>query len=721
MPTERIRIGQDYYLLAAAIPTRGHRLVLNHGDSFAILNEVGDVPLVGFEPFGLFCGGTRFLDRFELRVNGGFPMLLSAALTDDGIEHVTYVTNCDERSDGELVVERDSVAIERRKVLVDGALFETLHVHNFAARSLDVVLTVLFTADFSDVFELRGIRREARGRRLPTRVEGRRVAGGYVGLDEVERTLELWFEPEAWTVSSETAELALRLPPGGEARAAVTVRCCAGEQAPLASDAAAAVALVRGEREATTNRFAGVVSRNDRFEEWLSTSRGDLALLCAERPTGQYPYAGIPWFATVFGRDGIITALETLAFAPFMAAGVLRTLASLQGRVSDDGRDEAPGKILHELRLGEMAALGEIPFGRYYGSVDATPLFLVLLAAYAERTADLELVRELWPAALAALEWVRRHTDARGYLAYQRRTPTGLLNQGWKDSHDSISHASGALAEPPIALCEVQAYVYAALAGMAGLARRLGDEPSAEAWTRDAASLRRRFGRDFWLEDEGVFALALDGDGQPCRVVASNAGHCLLGGIAEPEQAGRVVARLMRDDCFGGWGIRTLSSGARRYNPMSYHNGSVWPHDNALVAAGFARYGYGGRAAELLDGLLDAGQRLDDARLPELFCGFPRSGRQHPVPYPVACRPQAWAAGSAFLLLQAVLGLSIDAWKRQVTFSRTCLPATLDHLEIRDLRVGDAGIDVVIERGRAGAAALEVTGRYGDLEVIIRK
>jgi len=721
MPSERIRIGQDYYLLAAAIPTRGHRLVLNHGDSFAILNEVGDVPLVGFEPFGLFCGGTRFLDRFELRVNGGFPMLLSAALTDDGIEHVTYVTNCDERRDGDLIIERDSVAIQRRKVLVDGALFETLHVHNFAARPLDVVLTLLFAADFSDVFELRGIRREARGRPLPTRVDGRRVTCGYVGLDDVERTLELAFSPDAWQVSAESAALTLSLPPGGEARASVTVRCRVGEQESLVSDAAAAVALVRGEREATTNRFAGVVSRNDRFEEWLSTSRNDLALLCAELPTGPYPYAGIPWFATVFGRDGIITALETLVFAPFIAAGVLRTLASLQGREAHDGRDEEPGKILHELRLGEMAALGEIPFGRYYGSVDATPLFLVLLAAYAERAADLELVRELWPAALAAIAWVRTHTDARGYLAYQRRTPRGLVNQGWKDSHDSISHASGALAEPPIALCEVQAYVYDALVGMAGLAERLGDGANAALWGREAASLRRRFTRDFWLEDEGIFALALDGDGQPCRIVTSNAGHCLLGGIAEPEHAARVVARLMRDDCFCGWGVRTLSSGARRYNPMSYHNGSVWPHDNALIAAGFARHGFPGRASEILGGLLDAGQRLEDARLPELFCGFPRTGRQGPVPYPVACRPQAWAAGSVFLLLQAVLGLSIDAWKRQVTFSRTCLPATLDHLEIRDLRVGDAGVDVVIERGRAGAAAIEVTGRYGDLEVIIRK
>ena len=720
MPSERIRVGDDYYLLASALPPRGRRLVLNHGDSFAILNEVGDVPLAGHEPFGLFCAGTRFLDRFELRLNGSFPLLLSATVTDDGCEQVTYLTNPDERRNGDLVAQRDTVAVQRRKVLVDGALFETLYVHSYAAAPLEVVLTVLFTADFADLFELRGIERRARGRTAPPAVDGRRVRLAYRGLDHVERALELAFEPAAWQVEPESAELRLHLEPGADARAAIAVQCRVGGRGAAAGDAAAAVAAIRAERAATSDRFARIRASTDAFEQWIDSSRRDLALLCAERPTGPYVYAGIPWFATVFGRDGLITALETLAFAPTLAAGVLRTLAALQGGASDPARDEEPGKIIHEMRLGEMAATGEIPFARYYGSVDATPLFLVLLAAYADRTADLDLVQELWPAASAALDWIRRRIDARGYLAYERRAASGLVNQGWKDSHDAIVHASGAIAVPPIALCEVQAYVHAAFCGMAGLARRLGQAAHADRLVAEADGLRRRFTRDFWLEDEGTFALALDGDGQPCRVVASNAGHCLVGDLAEPAQAARVVARLMRDDCFCGWGIRTLSADARRYNPMSYHNGSVWPHDNALIAAGFARHGFGGRAAELLSGMFDASQGLDDRRLPELFCGFARAGRQQPVPYPVACRPQAWAAGSVFLLLQAVLGLTIDAWKRRVTFSRTSLPAWLDHLEIRELWVGDASLDVRIERGRA-SAALEVVGRHGDLEVIVRK
>jgi glycogen debranching enzyme len=367
-----------------------------------------------------------------------------------------------------------------------------------------------------------------------------------------------------------------------------------------------------------------------------------------------------------------------------------------------------------------MPATGEVPFERYYGSVDATPLFLMLLAAYADRTADLTLVRELWPAATAALAWIDRSVGANGYLSYQRRGLTGLINQGWKDSHDAVSHADGRLAEPPIALCEVQAYVYAARRGFAALARRLGDDAAAERVERQAAALRDAFAKDFWLEELDSYALALDGHGEPCAVVASNSGHCLFAGIADPRHAARVVARLLRHDCSCGWGIRTLSALAARYNPLSYHNGSVWPHDNAIIAAGFSRYGFGGPAAEVLSALFDASRAMEDRRLPELFCGFPRSQRQQPVPYPVACRPQAWAAGTLFLLLEGVFGLSIDAWERRVTLAHANLPAWINWVELRDLRVCDARVDLRITRGRY-AAAVEVTGKTGDVEVVMRK
>ena len=486
------------------------------------------------------------------------------------------------------------------------------------------------------------------------------------------------------------------------------------------ADYAPALDTVRDERIACTELFPIVYSNNEGFNDWVNGSLRDLALLRAVRPTGSYVNAGIPWFATVFGRDGLITAIETLAFGPELAAGTLRTLAVLQGRQVDPLRDEEPGKILHELRYGEMAATGEVPFGRYYGSVDATPLFLTALAAYAERTADLDLVQELWPAALAALDWIDHSVDSRGYLTYERRTPRGLANQGWKDSHDSVSHADGRLADPPIALCEVQGYVYAARRGLAGLARRLGLSAEAERWEAQASALREAFARDFWLPAEDTYALALDGAGQPCEVVASNAGHCLFTGIAEAARASSVVTRLLRNDCFCGWGVRTLSAQARRYNPMSYHNGSVWPHDNAILAAGFSRYGFAPRAGEIMTALFDASLGMDARRLPELFCGFSRALRQQPVPYPVACSPQAWSAGSVFLLLQAALGLTIDAWRRRVALSQASLPEWLDHIEIRGLRVCDARVDLRITRGRH-SAAVEVTDRQGAVDVVVRK
>lgn len=721
-PSPHIRVGDDYYLLASAAAARGRQLVLNHGDSFAIVTESGDCPLAGREPFGVCHAGMRFVDRFELRLNGVAPLLLSAEVTADGSEQVSYLTNTDERRGDELVAQRDTVALERRKVLCDGTLFETLALRNYSVTPFDLHLTVLFTADFADIFELRGLQRARRGHLHAPRVAGAQVLTVYEGLDGVERRLELEFADAPWQLEPESASFAVRLAPGGEIVAAVTARCLVGSRAaqprPLRGDGA--LAALRRERSETIGHFPQVSSSNALFDEWLAGSRRDLALLRAADADGGYLYAGIPWFATVFGRDGLLSGLETLAFAPELSAGILRRLAATQGTRDDPARDEAPGKILHELRYGEMAALNEVPFGRYYGSIDATPLFVALLAAYAKRTADLALVQALWPAAGAAMQWVMANLDARGYLSYLRRTPTGLANQGWKDSHDAISHADGELAVPPIALCEVQGYVYAAQLGMAQLSERLGDAAAAAEWRAQARGLRERFARDFWLADEGIYALALDGAGHPCRVVASNAGQVLLSGIAAPEHAAQVAARLMRDDCFCGWGIRTLASTTRRYNPMSYHNGSVWPHDNALIAAGFARCGEGTRAAQLLSALFDVSREIEDYRMPELYCGFDRALCDRPVAYPVACRPQAWAAASVFLLLQAVLGLSVDAWKQRVTFTRPSLPAWLDAVEIRGLRIGAARLDLRVMRGRR-SAALEVIGKEGPVDVLVRK
>ena len=421
--------------------------------------------------------------------------------------------------------------------------------------------------------------------------------------------------------------------------------------------------------------------------------------MTSDMPTGSYVYAGVPWFSTPFGRDGIITALEVLWANPDLARGTLAYLAATQARVVSEEQDAEPGKILHETRSGEMARLGEVPFGRYYGSVDSTPLFVILAGYYYTRTGDREFIAGLWEHVDRALWWIDEHgdLDRDGFVEYARRNPTGLVHQGWKDSSDSVSHEDGTLADGPIALCEVQGYVFEAKRQGARLAGLLGFDDRARALARQAKELRERFERAFWSDALGTYALALDGTKRPCCVRASNAGHCLFTGIAHPARARRVAETLMGEAFFTGWGVRTLAVNERRYNPMSYHNGSIWPHDNAIIGAGFARYGIRAPAARLLAGLFDASLFVD-YRMPELFCGFHRRAGEGPTLYPVACSPQAWSAGAVFMLLQATLGLSIDGAARRISINNGFLPEFLPQVRLEGLRIGQGSVDLVLER-----------------------
>ena len=544
----------------------------------------------------------------------------------------------------------------------------------------------------------------------------------YEGLDRTVRRTHVRCTPVPARVTSDCLIVEAQLAPHADAIWDLTFACEIEKQRAqsVLSYERARVEADRTLQEATS-RDCHIYTSNEQFNDWMNRSSADLHMLISETAEGPYPYAGVPWFSTPFGRDGIITALEFLWVNPTLARGVLAFLAAMQATEDIPEQDAEIGKILHETRRGEMAALGEVPFGRYYGSVDATPLFIVLAGAYYERSGDRDFVRALWPNIQLALHWIDQYGDptGTGFVTYDRRSSAGLVHQGWKDSHDALFHADGTAAIGPIALCEVQAYVYQAKRKAADLARLVGDVERAEDLLVEAASLRERFERTFWCDELDSYALALGGDGRPCRVRSSNAGHCLFGGIAEPERGLRVGRTLLTDEFFSGWGIRTVATSERRYNPMSYHNGSVWPHDNALIAAGMAEYGYKEGAVKILTGLFDASLFLDLRRLPELFCGFPRRPGESPTLYPTACVPQAWASAAVFLLLQSCLGLRIDAPCR---LSLTCpvLPPFLERVEIRNLSIGDARVDLVLDR-HPQDVGLTVARRDGDLEIVIAK
>jgi glycogen debranching enzyme len=445
-------------------------------------------------------------------------------------------------------------------------------------------------------------------------------------------------------------------------------------------------------------RGARLRSSGRLFNEWIEKSRADLALLTTELPTGPYPYAGIPWFSTAFGRDAIITALQMLWIDPSIARGVLRYLAQHQAKETSVFQDAEPGKIMHETRKGEMTSLRELPFGQYYGGVDTTPLFVMLAVSYADRTGDLGLIDELWGSLEAAMGWIESAsaTHRQGFLSYQRNLGNGLVNQGWKDSDDSIFHADGRLAEGPIALIEVQGYVFAAFQGMSGLATRRGDLARARIWKSRAARLRSKVETHFWVEDLGFYGIAIDGAGDLCRVRASNMGHALFVGLPDTVRAQAATRHLLSGAFDTGWGLRTVAAGQAHFNPMSYHNGSVWPHDTALCAAGIARYGERDGIVRLTNEMFEASVQFG-MRVPELFCGFPRAPSEPPIAYPVACVPQAWAAGSVFMLLQALLGLRIDGWKKEIHVDRPRLPIGIDQLAVHGLSVGEHCVDLTFQ------------------------
>ena len=712
-------VSESPFYIPMTGPAARPRRSLKHDDTFIVLDSHGDIGASAGGPDGLFNTDTRYLARLELVLDDVQPLLLGSNLRDDNSALTVDLTNPDIYRNGRIVLQKDLLHIVRTIFLWRGTAYQRIGLQNHGDRSASVDLTLQFDNDFADLFEVRGERRARRGIGSSKLLGPADVALEYRGLDDKSRTTALHFDPRPTRLAVNAATYHLDLEPQQVTSLFIAVSC----NRPFQHKPVPFLRGLLAHRREMLQSTAGATSietSNNIFNEVLCQSMADLNMLMTETPQGRYPYAGIPWYSTTFGRDGLITALQMLWIDPRVARGVLKRLAFYQAKTVDPLTDAEPGKILHEMRGGEMAALREVPFAQYYGSVDATPLFVLLAGLYVERTGDDETLAELWPSIESALRWIdgAGDPDRDGFVEYQRASEQGLANQGWKDSYDAIFHADGRLAEGYVALAEVQGYVFAGKRLAARCALRMGLMDKARKLNAEAELLAERFEEAFWCDELGTYALALDGAKQPCKVRTSNAGQLLFSGIVREDRARLVAADLMRPHFFTGWGIRTVARGEARYNPMSYHDGSIWPHDNALIALGFAHYGLKQSVEHLFKGLFDAATYMDLRRLPELFCGFRREKQRGPTLYPVACAPQAWASATPFTLLEAALGLEFDVARGEIRLRNPHLPAFLNVVVLRVLSLGRSSVDLRVRR-HGDEVSLEVLRTRGQIQVSI--
>src|SRR5271156_1472562 len=709
---------QPFYIPMTG-PAARPRRSLKHDDTFIVLDSHGDIGASAGGPDGLFNADTRYLARLELVFDDMQPLLLGSNLNDDNSALTVDLTNPDVYREGRIVLQKDTLHIVRTIFLWRGTGYQRIGLQNHDDRTASFDLTLRFDNDFADLFEVRGEPRPRRGGGSSRLLGPADVLLEYNGLDGKSRTTALHFDPKPTRLGVGEATYHFDLAPQQPPSLFVAASCnkpVMYKPAPFFRGLLAH----RREMRRSTSGAASIETSNNIFNEVLCQSMADLNMLMTETLQGRYPYAGIPWYSTTFGRDGLITALQMLWVDPRVARGVLRRLAFYQAKSVDPLADAEPGKILHEMRGGEMAELREVPFAQYYGSVDATPLFVLLAGLYVERTGDDETLEALWPSVEAALKWIDGpgDPDGDGFVEYQRASEQGLANQGWKDSYDAIFHADGRLAEGYIALAEVQGYVFAGKQLAARCAKRMGLFDRARQLEAEALQLAERFEKAFWCEDLATYALALDGAKQPCRVRTSNAGQLLFTGMVREDRARLVAGGLMRPNFSTGWGIRTVAQGEARYNPMSYHDGSIWPHDNALIALGLSRYGLKHSVEQVFKALFDAATYMDLRRLPELFCGFRREKGRGPTLYPVACAPQAWASATPFTLLEAALGLEFDADRGEIRLHNPRLPAFLNEVVLRDLRLGVSSADLRVRR-HGDEVSLEVMKTKGQIQVSI--
>jgi glycogen debranching enzyme len=708
---------------APSVPAEARRelIALKSGSHFVCTRTDGDIRAAGASGEGLYFADTRHLSEVRLTVGGLEPVLLSSVM-ESGHHAVINATN-PALLNGTTVIPQDTLNV-RRTVLVDDRLYYRVRLRNFHHEPVETVVGLSLAADFADVFEVRGADRRSSGEFTPPSRDGDRLRFGYLAADGQRRATLVELSRTATSVRIDEDRIVLawdvRLDAGEAIEVELVVlteeETTAPSHEPPLEAAAAGLEAAHAE---WVESCASISTDNELFDLFIEASVRDIHALMLPVGDEALPAAGIPWYVAPFGRDSLLSACEMLMVNSAVARGTLLVLAGLQADTDEAWRDAEPGKILHELRVGELARTGQIPHTPYYGTVDATPLFLMVAGAYYRWTLDIETMQRLRPALDAALSWIDEwgDRDGDGFVEYQRRSPAGLRNQGWKDSEDAVVHADGSLAEGPIALVEVQGYVYEAKLAVADVYDALGDQPRAARLRGEAATLRTAFNEAFWNAEDEFFVLALDGRKEQVRSITSNPAHCLYCGIIDDDKALRVAERLMAPDMFSGWGIRTLSSSSAAYNPMSYHNGSVWPHDNAIAAAGLKRYGFDAATNRIASGLFDVASGARDFRLPELLCGFQRDRSKAIVAYPVACIPQAWASAAPFMLVQALLGISAHAPENSLTIDRPRLPEWLGTVEIRNLRVARSNVNLSFHYSASGSSAFSLVEQQGDVRV----
>ncbi len=696
-------------------PRKVNNLTLIEGKTFLSTTVAGDISPAGAPGVGFFHDDTRFLSCLELKVGGQRAVVLSSSTENTFASQIELTTgNITLRDSFDLP--ENTIHIRREQLLGRDVFFDRFTFANFNLSAVEMFIELSFEADFVDVFQVRGCPRPSHGQYYQPRIEPGRLSFFYRGLDGILRQTVVAMQPAPDHLGERTARWDLKLPSSRQFQLQITVTpAVEGRQAPAREYDFAANLRRRRENYAEWQSLSTIFSSSHGvFDSALHAAVGDFHAL--QIPDGGQCTigAGIPWFATIFGRDSIIASYQSLFLNPQLALDTLRVLARYQGTEYNDWRDEEPGKILHELRTGEMTRSGEMPFGPYYGSVDSTPLFLILLSETYNWTADDELMRELLPTAYRALDWIDRYgdLDGDGFVEFLRRSSKGLVNQGWKDSWDANMRPDGTVARPPLALVEVQGYVYEAKYRMASLLRAFGDTGRAERLRREAADLARRLEKSFWMSGSGYYAMALDADKRPLDVISSNPGHLLFTRVLSRDRVRALVNRLMQDDMFTGWGWRTLASSEPVFNPLSYHRGSVWPHDNSLIAHGMALNEFRRPVLTILTAMFQAALNFRDYRLPELFCGVQRRENDDPVHYPVSCSPQAWASGALFLILSSVLGIRPSAPRKELNIINPELPDWLDHLHIRNLRIGKSrvGLDFSRRRDRTFCNVVDIEG-----------